>query len=221
MLREEASRTGAILIFDEVKTSRLGPGGVQGEAGVIPDMTSLGKYLGAGLPFGAFGGRADLMDLYNPSRADALQHAGTFNNNVMSMAGGLAGLKHLYPPQRAADFLSRTEAFRQALDRDLVEAGLDVCVSGIGSMLSLHLGRRVPQAPAEVDPRSLMLRQLVHLNALERGLILTSRGDIYLSLPMDDARFVQIREILVAAVRDALPFVGQTQPNSKLKAMTS
>jgi glutamate-1-semialdehyde 2,1-aminomutase len=207
MLREEATRVGAILIFDEVKTSRLGPRGLQGETGVTPDLTSLGKYLGAGMPFGAFGGRADLMEIYDPSRADALKHAGTFNNNVMSMAGGLAGLKHLFPPQCAADFLSRTEAFRQALARDLVDAELDVCISGIGSMLSFHLGRRVPQAPAEVNPRSVLLRQLVHLNALERGLTLTPRGDMYLSLPMDDARLAQIREILGAALSDELPFV--------------
>lgn len=212
MLRDEASRAGAVLIFDEVKTSRLGPGGLQGETGVTPDLTSLGKYLGAGLPFGAFGGRADLMDLFDPTRPDALKHAGTFNNNVMSMAGGLAGLEHVFTPERAARFLARTEAFRRDLDHDLARAGLDVCVSGIGSILSLHVGRDLPQSARETDPRSAVLRQQVHLNALERGLALTPRGDIYLSLPMDEARLAQIRDILIAALHDERPFVAQAAP---------
>ncbi len=221
MLRVEATRAGAILIFDEVKTSRLGAAGLQGETGVIPDLTSLGKYLGAGLPFGAFGGRADLMDQYDPTRADALKHAGTFNNNVLSMAGGLAGMKHVFTPKRAEVFLRDTEAFRRQLDQALADADLDVCVSGMGSILSLHLGRTVPQGPKQVDPNSAALRQLIHLNALEKGLALTPRGDIYLSLPMNAARLADIGDILVAAVREERHHVPQAAETHYRKVTTS
>ncbi|WP_288940824.1 aminotransferase class III-fold pyridoxal phosphate-dependent enzyme [uncultured Roseovarius sp.] len=207
MLRQEASRAGAILIFDEVKTSRLGAGGLQGEYGVTPDMTTLGKYLGGGLPFGAFGGRAEVMERFDPARPGALAHAGTFNNNVMSMAGGLAGLRDVFTPARAAQFLQECEAFRHGLNAGFAKAGLEVRASGMGSILSLHLGAESPETLAQSDPRSVILRQLVHLNALERGLALTPRGDIYLSLPMDAPRRERIAETLTGAVRDELPFV--------------
>jgi glutamate-1-semialdehyde 2,1-aminomutase len=90
MLREAATRVGALLILDEVMTSRLSPGGLQQVRGVKPDLTTFGKYIGGGMSFGAFGGRADIMDLFDPRRPDALPHAGTFNNNVLTMSAGLA-----------------------------------------------------------------------------------------------------------------------------------
>lgn len=66
MLRTETQSVGALLIFDEVMTSRLSPGGLQLTTGIIPDMTTLGKYIGGGMPFGAFGGRKDIMALFDP-----------------------------------------------------------------------------------------------------------------------------------------------------------
>ncbi|OFW42158.1 MAG: hypothetical protein A3J29_10185 [Acidobacteria bacterium RIFCSPLOWO2_12_FULL_67_14b] len=84
-LRQAAARHGIVLIFDEVMTSRLSSGGLQKRLGIIPDMTTLGKYLGGGLTFGAFGGRRDLMRRYDPREKDAWSHAGTFNNNVLTM----------------------------------------------------------------------------------------------------------------------------------------
>jgi glutamate-1-semialdehyde 2,1-aminomutase len=72
MLREESRAAGALLIFDEVITSRLSPGGLQGLVQVFPDLTALGKYLGGGLTFGAFGGSAEIMGRFDPARPDAL-----------------------------------------------------------------------------------------------------------------------------------------------------
>src|SRR6185369_12842556 len=94
-MRRACTEHNVILIFDEVMTSRVSTGGYQAMVGVTPDMTTLGKYLGGGMSFGAFGGRVDLMSRFDPERADAWPHAGTFNNNVLSMAAGLAGLKKL------------------------------------------------------------------------------------------------------------------------------
>src|SRR5438094_256005 len=91
-LREATRQAGALLIFDEVMTSRTGPGGLQERLGIWPDLTTLGKYIGGGASFGAFGGRADVMALFDPTRPGALPHAGTFNNKVVSMAAGHAGL---------------------------------------------------------------------------------------------------------------------------------
>ena len=79
MVREETKARGITMIFDEVMTSRLSPGGLQEKHGVVPDMTTLGKYIGGGMSFGAFGGRRDLMSRFDPRRADSIAHAGTFN----------------------------------------------------------------------------------------------------------------------------------------------
>jgi len=91
-LREATTENGVLLVFDEVMTSRLSTGGMQQILGVDPDLTTLAKFVGGGLSFGAFGGRAQLMDRFDPSRPDALQHGGTFNNDVLTMAAGAAGL---------------------------------------------------------------------------------------------------------------------------------
>ena len=89
-LRRLAIEHNALLIFDEVMTSRLHYNGLGSQSGVTPDMMSLGKWIGGGMSFGAFGGRRDIMSLYDP-RTGQLQHPGTFNNNVFTMNAGIAG----------------------------------------------------------------------------------------------------------------------------------
>lgn len=94
-LRSYASSHGALLIFDEVMTSRLSYRGLGHKLGIKPDLMTLGKWVGGGMSFGAFGGRRDVMELYDPTKSGGLAHAGTFNNNVISMAAGCAGCKVL------------------------------------------------------------------------------------------------------------------------------
>ena len=94
-LRSYASSHDALLIFDEVMTSRLSYRGLGHKLGIRPDMMTLGKWVGGGMSFGAFGGRADIMALFDPTKQGSLAHAGTFNNNVVSMAAGCAGCKVL------------------------------------------------------------------------------------------------------------------------------
>src|SRR5499433_47520 len=137
-LRERCTRHGIVLIFDEVMTSRLSSGGLQKRIGITPDMTSFGKYLGGGASFGAFGGRADIMARFDPRRADAVSHAGTFNNNVISMAAGVAGLTQLYTPEVAERLTRDGDAFRERLNALAAKRGLPIQVLGIGSMLNIH-----------------------------------------------------------------------------------
>ncbi|KAJ6114637.1 acetylornithine aminotransferase [Penicillium sp. IBT 16267x] len=90
-LREAASQTGTVLIFDEVVTSRLDYHGLQGYWNIIPDMTTAGKYLGGGFPFGAFGGSAKIMDRFDSTdKSIALHHSGTFNNNIFTMCAAVS-----------------------------------------------------------------------------------------------------------------------------------
>src|SRR6478735_555960 len=125
-LREGATRCGAVLIFDEVMTSRLSGGGLQEELGIIPDMTTLGKYIGGGMSFGAFGGRADLMGHYDPRRPDALPHAGTFNNNILTMSAGVVGMTEIFTREAARELTRRGNELRERLNRLGSSRGLPV-----------------------------------------------------------------------------------------------
>ena len=100
-LRDQCTARGIVLIFDEVLTSRLGPGGLQALHGITPDMTTLGKYIGGGSSFGGFGGRADIMARVDSTHPKAFAHYGTFNNNVLTMAAGAAGMTEAYTPAEA------------------------------------------------------------------------------------------------------------------------
>lgn len=93
-LRSYSTSLGALLIFDEVMTSRLAYSGLGHKLGIQSDLMTLGKWVGGGMSFGAFGGRRDIMGMFDP-RSGMLAHAGTFNNNVLSMAAGCAGCKLL------------------------------------------------------------------------------------------------------------------------------
>src|SRR4051812_26354371 len=136
MLRAETAACGALLVFDEVMTSRLAPGGLQSVVGVTPDLTTLGKYLGGGMSFGAFGGRADLMAAYDPARPGALFHAGTFNNNVLTMAAGIAGLEQVLTDEVLVAVNERGDRLRAGLQDVARPAGLHV--SGRGSLMTIH-----------------------------------------------------------------------------------
>ncbi len=137
-LREACSHHGIVLVFDEVMTSRLSPGGVQQALGITPDLTTLGKYIGGGAPFGAFGGRLDLMGLYDPSRQDALAHAGTFNNNVITMAAGVAAMTKVLTSDRIDRINASGETLRSRLNELVERRSLPVQFTGRGSMMNIH-----------------------------------------------------------------------------------
>jgi glutamate-1-semialdehyde 2,1-aminomutase len=109
-LRELTRRYGVVLIFDEVMTGfRVAPGGVQEREGVLPDLTTLGKIIGGGLPVGAFGGRADIMAQLSPE--GPVYQAGTLSGNPLAMAAGLATLRGLQAPGVYAHLETRGERF--------------------------------------------------------------------------------------------------------------
>jgi glutamate-1-semialdehyde 2,1-aminomutase len=182
-LRAATERTGTLLIFDEVMTSRLSPGGLQGKLGINPDLTTLGKYLGGGLSSGAFGGRRDIMARYDPRRSDMIGHAGTFNNNVCSLAGGLAGLTHVFTPEEAVRLNADGDRLRERLNMAARERGLPVQFTGIGSLMNIHFSSRTIRSPADLADTPA-LRELWHLDMLASGQYLHRRGYICLSLPM-------------------------------------
>src|SRR5215831_263164 len=198
MLREESTRAGTVLIFDEVMTSRFSAGGAQKLDGITPDMTTLGKYIGGGMSFGAFGGRRDLMAIYDPTAAGAMPHAGTFNNNVLSMAAGIAGMAKVFTPEAAATLHARGEALRAKLNAVFEDAGIALQMTGRSSLMTLHAVTGPIRSVDDLAGADDAAKELIFLDLLERGYYLARRGFIALSLMVGDADL----DGLAAAVTD-------------------
>ncbi len=186
VLREATAAHDVLLVFDEVMTARLARGGMQQLVGIDADLTTLAKFVGGGLSFGAFGGRADLMSLFDPSRADALQHGGTFNNDVLTMAAGSAGLTRVLTEAEIARLNALGDRLRDRLNAFAAERELEFCATGYGSLIGLHFVRGPVRSERDV-PESAELRGLLHLHMLERGFSYGRRGFIALSLPLGEA----------------------------------
>ncbi len=199
-LRRLADESGALLVFDEVMSSRLALGGRQALLGLVPDLTSLGKYFGGGLSFGAFGGRRDVMERFDPRRPDALGHAGTFNNNVLTMAAGLAGLRELWIPTAIDTLNRRGDALRERCNALFRSRGLALQFTGLGSLMNLHACAREVRRPADVASSDMRVKDLLFFALLERGVFIARRGLVALSLPFGDAEAEQF----VGVLSDAL-----------------
>lgn len=197
-LREETQAHGVLLILDEVMTSRLSPRGAAPLYDVTPDLLTVGKYLGGGLSFGAFGGRADLMARFDPSQPGALPHAGTFNNNVLSMAAGLAGLTQVLDDDRLDALNARGDRLREALQSVMAPHGWTA--TGMGSMVGFHPVPGPVDSPADLAAADDRRRELLFLDLLERGWYVAPRGFIALSIEVTDEDI----DGFVAAVSDVL-----------------
>jgi glutamate-1-semialdehyde 2,1-aminomutase len=196
MLRECTKDVGALLIFDEVKTARLGAAGVQGMLDVTPDLTTLGKFIAGGLPTGAFGGRAQLMERFDPRHGHGWNHAGTFNNNVCSMAAGCVAMGEVFTPERAAEFFDWSEAFRLSLNEMFAERDVPMYANGMGSIIAIHFSKVPTKKPTDITAGCQALRPLLHMEMLLEGVLICKRGDFFLSLPMDESHLSKARDAL-------------------------
>ena len=183
-IREETSKTGALLVFDEVMTSRHGASGLHGMLGIRPDLVTLGKYLGGGLSFGAFGGRADIVDRFDPTKTNAWSHAGTFNNNILSMTAGFTGLSEVFTTKIADSFFNQGEQFREGLKSRLDWLDLPIHLTGMGSMMALHFSSTTPTSPYSPTQTQHKIYELIHLEMMHLGQFYARRGMINLSLPV-------------------------------------
>lgn len=200
MLREETRAVGALFILDEVMTSRFGRSGAHGLLGLDPDLVTLGKWIGGGMSFGAFGGRADVMAMYDPERPGSLPHAGTFNNNVLSMSAGIAALTQVFTPEVAEALHARGERLRNRVNEVFRGADVGLQATGQGSLMNIHAVRHPVQDPDDLAGSDDRIKELVFLDLLERGFYLARRGFIALSLAIDDA----VMEHFLAALQDVV-----------------
>jgi glutamate-1-semialdehyde 2,1-aminomutase len=195
-----ARAVGAVCIADEVMTSRHGRCGMVDMLGAQADITTYGKYIGGGFSFGAFGGRADLLDQYDTSpeagRTSVISHAGTFNNNIATMNAGVAVLGSVYTADIAEAHFARGEEFRRNVAAVLARSPLPVSVSGFGSMMSLHALPEAPTQLRQMAERDAVLQELVFLGLLQRGVHIAHRGMMNVGLAHTDDQ--------LAAALDAL-----------------
>jgi glutamate-1-semialdehyde 2,1-aminomutase len=142
MLREESARLGVLLIFDEVISLRASYHGAQGMLGVTPDLTTMGKIIGGGLPIGAVGGRRAIMSVFEMEQGERkVKHSGTFTANPMSMAAGYIAME-LLTPEAFATLAAQGDALREGLRRAHHDLNLPGAVTGGASVSSLMLTPR-------------------------------------------------------------------------------
>jgi len=148
-LRELCTRHGAVLIFDEVMTGfRVGPRGAQGLYGIQPDLTTLGKIVGGGMPLGAFGGRRDIMQCIAP--LGPVYQAGTLSGNPVAVAAGRATLALLQAPGFYDALARATQTLTQGLQQKAQEAGIAFSAQAVGGMFGLYFSAQPPASYAQV-----------------------------------------------------------------------
>ena len=171
MLRDFASENGVVLIFDEVISFRIAPGGSQEYYGITPDMTSLGKIIGGGFAVGAFGGREDIMGLYDPTSGPRVAHAGTFNANPATMLAGSVTLEQLTPEvyRRLAEV---TEYLRHGLREVGQELEVPVQVTGLGSLFGIHFQDDTLVGYRDLAKADSGFRHNVFLGLMNEGILM-------------------------------------------------
>lgn len=214
-LRQVATDAGALLIFDEVMTSRMHEGsGIQSQLPTEyrPDLTTLGKYIGGGMSFGAFGGKRSIMEMFDPRKATSIAHAGTFNNNVLTMAAGRAGLEKVFTPERAATLHALGDKYRRLLNE--ASRGTLMKITGYGSIWCFHFTRTPIEnlkSPNDAKDEDKTLGGLFHLYLLNNGYYIARQGFCALSLVLteeDLEGFVQIVSTFLQSYRAlvAIPY---------------
>jgi glutamate-1-semialdehyde 2,1-aminomutase len=179
----------------------------QGLLGLSPDLTTLGKVIGGGLPVGAFGGRADVMDGFESGRPESLPHSGTFAGNAVVAAAGLAALA-LLTGDEIARINSSGDRVRAGLGAALAGARIPAQVTGIGSLVGLHFSATpVRDYRSSLRANREAMRWL-HLALLNRGLFARAAGAFFLSTALTDPDLREIVEAFSGALDEVLPILA-------------
>src|SRR5882672_6560213 len=203
-LRSVTAELGILLIFDEVISFRVAPGGAQQLYGVTPDLTTLGKIIGGGLPVAAFGGRADVMELLDPRRDPNLPQGGTYNGNPLGMAAGVAALRELTPD--VYEELNRKGArVKDQLTEVFASHGMPAQVNGVGSLLAIHF-TDIPVT--DYRTKATSNNKITHeffLALVNHGVLMAPRAMGALSTPMGEQDIQEFVDAVDAVIAEQLP----------------
>ncbi len=196
-LRELCTQHGTVLIFDEVMTGfRVHLGGAQALYNIKPDLTTLGKVIGGGLPVGAFGGRKDIMQCLAP--VGAVYQAGTLSGNPVAVTAGLATLKLIQAPDFHAKLAAQTKKLVDGLVAAAKDAGVVFSAQSVGGMFGLYFSEKCPSSFAEVMQSNkenfnkffhLMLDAGIYLapSAFEAGFVSAAHSDEDIAFSINEA----------------------------------
>ncbi len=187
-LRKLADQYDTLLIFDEIISFRLHEGGYQSIVDVKPDLTTLGKVIGGGFPIGAFGGRRDIMEIFNPMLPDSITHSGTFTANAMTMTAGLANME-IFGEKEIDELNKLGTAFSNGLRQALTDTGTIGQVRELGSMAMVQFTDREMKTARDVVLGFMNYGELMtffHLEMMNRGVYFLHRGMFNLCTPMTE-----------------------------------
>jgi glutamate-1-semialdehyde 2,1-aminomutase len=203
-LRKITRELGMLLIFDEVISLRVAPGGAQQLYGVTPDLTTLGKIIGGGLPVAAFGGRADVMRLLDPRRFPNLPQGGTYNGNPLGMAAGVAAMKEL-TPDVYEDLNRKGARVKDQLTEVFASYDMPAQVNGVGSLLAIHF-TDVPVT--DYRSKATSNEKVTHdffLALVNHGVLMAPRAMGALSTPMAEHDIQEFVDAVDAVLAEQLP----------------
>lgn len=206
-LREITAQYHIVLIFDEVVTGRLSLGGAQKFYGVTPDLTTMGKIIGGGTPVGAFGGKQEIMQMYDP-REKKMYHSGTFNGNAVTMAAGFATMKAYN--QEAVDYVNGLGTlFKEGVLKIYDKLGLNMKISGTGSIYNILFTDKEVKNYRDVASAHEELNKVLYMSLLTKGVFDAERGMFCMSTAMtkEDIRFGL--DTLETSLREMLPAIAE------------
>jgi glutamate-1-semialdehyde 2,1-aminomutase len=203
-LRAITREFGMLLIFDEVISLRLAPGGAQEMYGVTPDLTTMGKIIGGGLPVAAFGGRADVMEMLDPRREGSIAQGGTYNGNPLGMAAGLATMTEL-TPDVYEELNRKGERVAELLREVFASRHIPVQVNSVGSLFALHFSDLPVVDYRGVAASDKKRMREFFLALVNHGALMAPRGMGSLSTPMDEGDIDQFIDAVDATLAEQRP----------------
>lgn len=212
-LRRTTAAEGVLLIFDECATVRLGPWQVK--HGIEPDLSTFSKVIGGGLPIGVFGGRAGIMEIFDPAGRDPVYHAGAFGGNSLSLAAGRAALEHL-DDRDFAHLDALGERLRAGLDRAAASVGVVGSTTGEGGLTYFHFAPTPPRDAADTArwrAGRADVRALVHLQLLNEGFVTAPHGLLCQHLATDPATVDAFVEAYGNTLAMLVPYLSRHHPD--------
>jgi glutamate-1-semialdehyde 2,1-aminomutase len=208
-IREVTRAQGVLLIFDEIFSFRVDIGGCQNLYGVVPDLTTVGKVVGGGLPIGVLGGKTEFMNIYcHENTEKPLYHSGTFNGYETVMQAGFAAMTK-YDEQTIAEINAKGARFQKGLLASIADNGLNIQSNQIGSLLNIHFVNRPTIRAADVLDSEEELHTLMHLSLLNKGIFNIPRGLFILSTKITDDEMDMLVDKMDDTLKELLPLIQE------------
>ncbi len=214
-VRQLADRNDVLLIFDEILTFRLDVGGVQAALDVTPDLTSVAKFIGGGLPLGAFGGRKEIMAPFDPLHPQTIPHNGTFNGNNITMAAGMATMKE-YGAGEVDRINQLGQRLKDGFNRAFEAENINVRAAGLGSIIRIHWSEekmRTARDGAVAQAAARELPKLLHMELMNRDIFSAPRCQFAVSTPMSEHEIDTAANVMGKCLEVVKPYVEAETPH--------